>query len=348
MLEAFDFESLCHRELELCEVKLGETVIVLSQGNDRLEYADAFMSAALKLGAIAYNVRLGNTSSVLNGPAVEAAGINPLAGNQAAVDALKSADLVIDLVFLLWSKEQHEIQDTGTRILTCIEPKGTLKSMFPTLDQRQRVEYSAGLIEDASRMRITSPGGTDVVYELGHFKVVQQYGYTDEPGRWDSWPGGFVFTAGNPNGVNGRVVLDEGDIIVMPFRSYVSDAIEIDIKDGYITSIKGRRDAQLLKEYLGGFSDPRAYAVSHIGWGVNENVSWTSTAMVAASYGQEARAYYGNVMFAIGPNTELGGDNDTPAHVDAPMHNCSVFLDNQPILIDGEFIPSELNIRKRA
>lgn len=346
MINWSDFQELCRRELVLCKVKPGETVIVLSQGNDRLDYADAFVTAARKLGAESFNVRLGNTSSVLNGPAITEVGINPLAGNKAALEALKQADLVVDLVFMLWSDEQHQIQKAGARILTCIEPEQLLAQMFPTEDQRRRVEFSAGLIQGAREMRITSAAGTDVTYTLGHFPTVTQYGYTDEPGRWDAWPGGFVFTAGAPTGVNGRVVIDAGDIIASPFRSYVSAPIDLRIENGKITSIEGGVDAEMMRAYLSGFNDPRAYGISHIGWGVNENVSWSSMKQTLRSLSQEARAFYGNVMFATGPNTELGGDNDTPAHMDIPLRRCSVFLDGKPILVDGEFTLPELQVKR--
>lgn len=345
MLKLFEFEELCRRELELCKVKPGETVIVLSQGSDRLDYADAFISAARKLGAEAYNLRLGNISSVLNGPGVSEVGINPLHNNQKAVDALKQADLVIDLVFLLWSHEQHEIQASGTRILTVIEPPEILRKMFPTEDQRRRVAASAKLIENAKSMRITNAAGSDITYELGQYKVVQQYGYTDQPGRWDSWPGGFVFTGGNDGGVNGKLVIGVGDIIVMPFRTYVASPITLTIRKNAIVTIEGGQEAEMLRSYLASYNDPRAYMTSHIGWGVNENVAWTTSATTLNSYGQEARGFYGNMMFAIGPNTEMGGDNDTPAHVDIPMYRCSVFLDDSPVLINGEFVVPELNIR---
>lgn len=346
MINWSEFQTLCKKELKLCKVKPGETVIVLSQGNDRLDYADAFVTAARQLGAESYNLRLGNTSSVLNGPGVNAVGINPLEGNVAALEALKQADLVVDLVFMLWSDEQHEIQKAGARVLTCIESKELLAQMFPTEDQRRRVEHSAKLIKAAKTMRITSKAGTDVVYQLGHFPIVEQYGYTDEAGRWDAWPGGFVFTAGAPDGVDGTVVIDAGDIIAGPFRGYVDSQIKLTIAKGMITDIEGGVDAEQMRAYLASFNDPRAYAVSHIGWGINENVSWTSMKTTLRSFGQEGRAYYGNVMFATGPNTELGGDNDTPAHMDIPLRNCSLYLDDTAILVDGDFVVPELRVER--
>jgi 2,5-dihydroxypyridine 5,6-dioxygenase len=344
MLNWSDFQVLCEHELELCKVHEGQTVVVLSQGDDRMQYADAFISAARRLGAESYNVRLGDTSSALNGPAVSQVGINPLRGNQGAIDALKHADLVIDLIFLLWSKEQHEIQDAGARILTVIEEQTLLKQMFPTQAQRERCEISAALLRNAKQLRVTSKAGTDVSYELGRYKVVDEYGFTDQPGRWDSWPAGFVFTAGVEHGINGRVLIDRGDIFAMPFRGYVQSPIELVVEHGRVVRISGGVDAELMRDYLERMDDPRGYSCSHIGWGVNENVRWSSMASTLRSYGQEARAFYGNVMFATGPNLELGGNNDTPAHIDIPMRNCSLFLDDKPVLIDGEFVVPELKL----
>ena len=55
-----------------------------------------------------------------------------ITGNRPAIDALKSADIVIDLVGLLWSAEQNEITSTGTRMLMVREPFEVLERMFST------------------------------------------------------------------------------------------------------------------------------------------------------------------------------------------------------------------------
>lgn len=343
-----EFEFLCEKELELCGLREDETVVVLSQASDRQDYADAFVSAARRLGAEAYNIRLGQTSSVLSGSGVWAVGINPLAGNESALRALKDADLVIDTVFLLWSKEQLEIQAADTRMLMVVEPQTRLARMFPTTDQRRRVEVSAELLRGARTLRMTNAAGTDVTYELGHYPVIEAYGYTDTAGRWDHWPSGFVLTGAGDELVSGKVVVDAGDIIVAPFGRYVSEPVEFTIEGGYVQDIRGRVDADLLENYLGEFDDPRGYAVSHIGWGCNEKARWSHLANSRDGFGQEARAFYGNTMFALGPNQELGGANDTPAHIDIPMRRCSVYLDDEPVLVDGEFVIDDLRCTAEA
>ena len=146
----YGFVELCRQALGMCGLKEGETVAVLSQGELRLDYAQAFLAAAQSLGAIAYQVTLPDASTSLDGDhGAWTVGATPLAKNRPVVEALKSADLVIDLMFLLFSKEQLEIQAAGARILLCIEPVDVLQRLFPTADIRQRVE--AG--EDAAGCR---------------------------------------------------------------------------------------------------------------------------------------------------------------------------------------------------
>ena len=343
MSASSSFVDLCVKELELCGVKEGETVAVLSQLDERLDYADAFMAAAGKLGATTYHVRLPEASTSLLGDAgAWTVGATPLAGNDAAMDSLKRADLVIDLMFLLFSKEQLEIQEAGARMLLCVEPVDNLSRLFPTADQRRRVEVSEELIAKAKSLRFTNAAGSDVTYKLGSYPVMTEYGYTDQPGRWDHWPAGFLFTGGADDGVDGKVVVDRGDIIITPFKKFVEEPVEITIEGGLIQDIRGGNDAELLRDYIAGFDDPKAYGISHIGWGCNEKARWSGLANDRRSIGMESRAFYGNTLFSTGPNQELGGDNDTQCHIDIPMRNCSMYLDDEPVIIDGEFVIEDL------
>jgi hypothetical protein len=61
------FTDLCERMLRLCKLRPDETFVVLSQGDERAEYVDAFMSAAQRLGARPMNLRLPYSSSASGG-----------------------------------------------------------------------------------------------------------------------------------------------------------------------------------------------------------------------------------------------------------------------------------------
>ena len=333
--------ELFKTNLALCKVGPGQTVAVLSEGEARADYAQGFLAATQQLGATAFQVNIPPRPT--HGGFAGNMGQTALAGNRAAIDALKGVDLVIDLMLLLFSDEQREITDAGTRMLLVFEPVEVLGRMFPTESLRQRVEFGEKMLKDAKVMRITSPTGTDVTYNLGAYPVMTEYGYTDEPGRWDHWPSGFLFTGAHDDGVDGTVVLSPGDIICA-FRRYVQAPVKFSIKRGVITDIDGDGlDGALLRNYMSKFDD-KAYAISHIGWGLNERADWHHMA-VADPYkevGVDALAFYGNVLFSTGPNTELGGTNDTPCHLDMPLRNCTLTLDNEVVVKDGDIVVPEM------
>lgn len=333
--------ALFKAELELCKLRPNETLAVLTQDNDRQTYAEAFLASAQQLGAHAFQVNVPSRPKF--GTMLQNVGKTALANNRPAIEALKSADLVIDLMFLLFSPEQIEITDSGTRMLLVLEPVEVLSRMFPDTDLRRRVEHGESLLKKARRIHITSPAGTDVTYDLGQYPVITEYGYTDTSGRWDHWPSGFLFTQGKDDGVNGTVVLDRGDI-VCAFRKYIEDPVTLRIERGYVKAIEGKGlDATLLRNYMSSF-DERAYAISHIGWGLNQKAQWHHMAIADAQkeIGMDALSYYGNVLFSTGPNTELGGKNDTPCHVDMPLRGCTLKLDEKVIVKDGKIVPVEM------
>jgi len=221
------FTDLCERMLRLCKLSPGESLVLLSQGDERREYVDAFMAAGQRLGASTMNVRLPYSSSATDGAVgVWTVGKTPLAANRPAIETLKRADMVVETLFLLFSDELTEIQSAGTRILTCIEPVDLLARMFPTEELTRRTDVAVEVLSAARELRFTNRAGTDVTYQVGGYPVKPQYGYVDKPGQWDHWPsGGMVLTCGADDGIGGRVVVDRGDIL-LPFKQYVVDPIE--------------------------------------------------------------------------------------------------------------------------
>lgn len=338
--EMSDMVTLFRKELVLCGVKEGQTVAVLTELNSYTEYASAFMAAAQDLGAHTYNVNMPSTSMSMDAKFGNF-GTNALTGNQPAIDALKQADLMIDTALLLFSPEQREIQAAGTRILLVVEPIEVLSRMFPTQELRERVEAGERRLKKARNLRFTNAAGTDVSYELGAYPILTEYGFTDTPGRWDHWPGGFLATSGKDDGVNGKVVMAQGDI-VYPFKSYVRDPIEFTVRSGRVVDVKGGLDARLVSDYMASFKDPKAYAVSHIGWGLNHKAVWTGHATGVGGIGMDGRAFYGNVLFSTGPNTELGGTNNTACHMDLPMRDCTLYLDDELIVKEGDIVPKDM------
>lgn len=327
-------------ELRLCEVGPGQTVVVLSEGDQLRDYAETSLSAASALGAHVIDLNLAVEQTMSASERIANLGNNPLTQDRAALQQCCDADMVIDHMLLLFSREQIAMQEAGTRVLLVVEPGEILERLFPTPDLRRRVEAAARRLTGAKCLRFTNAAGTDVSYQLRDKPILTEYGYTSTPGRWDHWPGGFLATLAADKGVNGRVVMDANDI-VYPLKRFLTSPIEFVIRDGMVIEVNGGAEAEQLKQFIAQYHDPRAYAVSHIGWGLNAACEW---AVDLPGIGMDGRARYGNVLFSMGPDTEFGGDNDTPCHLDLPMQNCTLWLDDEMIVDAGEVVPKEMRV----
>src|SRR5258706_1263565 len=163
----WDLVETFKAQLALCGVKPGVLVAALSEGDMRQDYAQATMIATQTLGGEAFHVNLPLRAS----GKFTSTGKTPLDGNRPVVESLKQADLIMDFVGLLFSREQNEMLASGTRILMVTEPLHVLKALAPSKDLRRRVEFAGNLLEQAKELRFTSPHGTDVTYKLNQYPV---------------------------------------------------------------------------------------------------------------------------------------------------------------------------------
>lgn len=314
--------------LELCRVHAGETVAVLTRPDIQARNLHAAHHVLEQIGCHVFQIE----------PKIVA---KPLRENTVAMDALQRSNLVLDFLglHLLRGLEQEAILKAGSRILYVVEPPEALVRLMPSADDKRRVRAAEAVLRKAKRMRIESDSGTDLHVELGEYPVLSEWGYSDEPGHWDHWPGGFIATWPNERSAKGTVVLDAGDII-FPFKTYVRTPIRLSIRDGYIQDIAGDFDADLLREYIEQFNDPEARAISHLGWGLNPKAQWSMLALLdrAQTNGNDGRAFAGNFLFSTGPNTDAGGKRDTFCHLDIPMRRCSVYVDDVAMTLRGKVV----------
>ena len=99
----------------------------------------------------------------------------------------------------------------------------------------------------------------------------------------------------------------------------------------------------LMRDWLEGWGDRDGYAVSHLGWGLHPKARWNCIEMFGpARCVAHGRAFAGNFLFSTGPNTQGGGKRTTPGHYDAPMRDCSVFLDGEQIIDRGRIVVDDM------
>ena len=173
------------------------------------------------------------------------------------------------------------------------------------------------------------------------YPVLYEYGYSDDPGHCDHWPAGFVATWPNEGTARGTIVVDRGDII-FPFKSYVQTPIRVDFEDGFITEISA------ISTPITCGNSSRATTTATVsrcrmsaGGCSRGELDALGMMDKAQTNGNDGRAYYGNFMFSTGPNDDAGGPRDTLCHLDIPMRNCSVWLDDEPMLLKGQIVPED-------
>lgn len=331
-----DLAGMVLSELRLCKVTREETIVLFSDTRTNPNYVSAFLSASKELSRSVFELKI----PLLASSDMSEIDLNPV------LSIMKQAHLVTDLstgeVLHLHRKWLREVLSGGTRVLQVKAPEDQLRRCFPTEELRRKTLKGAEWLERAKDIRVISKAGTDLRMSKIGRRAGTQYGISDVPGRWDSWPSGFLYCAPQEETANGLLVLDIGDLLVMLGR-YVAEPVRIKVGNGRIVSIDGGVDAMLLREHLEQSQEPEAFVISHIGWGTDQRARWTEVAQRGTEEGaRDARSVYGNVQVAFGENYSFGGKNKTKAHEDLVLRQATFELDGNIIVKDGKIIPEEL------
>jgi 2,5-dihydroxypyridine 5,6-dioxygenase len=125
------------------------------------------------------------------------------------------------------------------------------------------------MLRDANDMRVTSAAGTDLLIDLRGAPCGGTPGFGTTPGSVAHWPGGLCLAFPGKNAVNGRIVMDVGDMN-LTFKTTLTSQIDFTVEDDFVTAIKGDGiDAIHFREYMDAWNDRNAYGMSHVGWGMH-------------------------------------------------------------------------------
>lgn len=258
--------------------------------------------------------------------------------NRSAIEAMKQCEIVIDCTVegMIHSPEWPEIDSAGARILVITnEHPEILERTEPFAELGPKVELGTRMINDANEMRVTSKAGTDLIVDLTDAPCGGTAGFGTTPGHVAHWPGGLCLAFPGNNCVNGRIVMDVGDMN-LTFKSYLTSRIDFTVEKDFVTEIKGDGiDAEHFRDYMAAWEDPKAYGFSHVGWGMNPRARWVSGALYDKRDMQavEFRAWAGNFLWSTGANQYA--NRFTEGHFDLPMRNCTITLDNKIVVKEG-------------
>ena len=325
----------------LCGVTAGEPAAVLSESQSRPVSVELADLALQRLGARVFHLRVPTPRQRAPVPVRSTGASDAIGGLEPVVAALAAASFVADCTVegLLHAPELGAILAGGARILMVSnEHPEILERLMPDPALKPRVDEGAALLAKASQMRVTSAAGTDLTVDVSNAPAAGSWGCTSGPGTIAHWPGGLCLCFPPAGTVNGTLVLDAGDVN-LTFKRYLESPVRLRIADDYITDLSGDGlDAELMSSYLEAWEDPEAYAVSHVGWGMNPAARWDALTMYDRTQfnGTELRAFAGNFLYSTGANETAG--RHTLGHFDLPMRNCTVTLDGNTVVAEGRVV----------
>jgi 2,5-dihydroxypyridine 5,6-dioxygenase len=320
-------------QLRKSNLKTGELCVIVTDTAYNPILPAACLGAALGLGAEAYQMTLAATQPL------------PTKSLRAA---WRDADLLMVLTphKLHYRDEVREMLATGKRFLMAVEPWHVLTRLVADDDVIRRTKAGGRLLDAARQIRVTSDAGTDLVMDKGGRRGLALYGAADEAGHLDFWGAGMATAAQVEGSLEGRLVLDVGDVVFHLGR-FVERPVTITFREGRAVKFEGGLDAVLIERFLRAYRDPAALMAGHMAWGTDHRANWAAPAVQfpePGAGGLDSESHYGNVQIEIGSNCDVafGGRNDTAAHLGLCLQRCSLFLDGHQIIDHGEFVPREL------
>lgn len=331
------FETIFRR----CKVQPGEVVRILAETESRQINLDLAELALARLDAVPVRITVPSLPIATPVPVRSTGASHVIQRMRPVMAALSGEGLVVDLTVegLLHAPELGEILASGARVIMISnEHPEIIERLTTDLDLTAQVKQGVRMLAKASVMRVTSDAGTDLEIKLAGAKVAGVWGGADRPGLVQHWPGGICLAFPAKDSVNGTLVLDTGDVN-LTFKRYLESPVALRIDDDYVSAIEGKGlDAELMRSYMEAWNDRDAYAVSHVGWGMNPRARWDALQMFDKTElnGTELRAFAGNFLYSTGANDVAG--RHSLGHFDLPLRNCNVSLDGQLIVERGKLV----------
>ena len=322
----------------LCGVGPGDACAVLSQTQSRADLVQLAELALARLGARWFHVVVPTPRLSAPVPVRSTGASEAIDGLAPVVQALAGSVFVADCTVegLQHAPELPQILAGGARVLAIShEHPEILERCAPRADDEAPVRDAMRRLKAARRLHVASDAGTDLDVDLAGARVGGVWGFSARPGSLSHWPGGLVLAFPAAGAVNGTLVLDRGDVN-LTFKRYLADPVRLVIVRDFVERIDGDSvDAELMRGYFAAWGDRAAYAVSHVGWGLNRRARWDALTFYdkADVNGTELRAFAGNFLYSTGANEVAG--RHTLGHFDLPLRGCTLRLDGEPVVERG-------------
>lgn len=321
---------------EIFAVTPGETVTLTLDCDSDLAVARVIADAAREAGAF---------PMLLQTPTP--GGVGKAADPDLPVDALSGALLASDV----WIELNHQWLLYSTPFERAYRGNKKLRYMcladfdegllirtvgrVETSRLRTFMDRTAELHKQAKTMRVTTPAGTDVRFELEprHYVCVDS-GDASRPGV--HMLTGQLNIVPRFGSVQGTIVFDGS--VTPPFGRILETPIKLTVEDSVIVRVEGGEEAAEYEAWLRHFNDPGMLKMAHIAYGFNPGAILTGSVV-------EDERVWGCTEWGIGYVSTIDAPPDgqeAVSHSDGICLNSSVWLDDRQIMDRGRIVDPEL------
>jgi leucyl aminopeptidase (aminopeptidase T) len=234
--------------------------------------------------------------------------------------AMAGADVVLTPTTksLSHTEARSAANDAGARVATLPGITDGVFLMGLDADYESIARHCRDVLEQVERadeIRVTSPQGTDITFDVTGKEWRLDTGIVHEAGEMSNLPAGEIFLS--PTSADGTFAVDG---TMMPHGQLEDQLLEFTVEDGTVTEIGDDAVRQQVEDAAEEVGDA-AYNLAELGIGTNVAV----TDLVGSVLLDEKAG--GTVHIAIGDDHAIGGDTTAPIHLDGILTEPTVLAD---------------------
>lgn len=301
-------------------IKEGEKVVIVTDTN-KMWLADALARVAFE--------RHGEVVVCLMTPRKAHGEDPPLP----VISAMLSADVVFEPTTFSLTRAESSMKaaEKGARVISlpAYEPSmlisGGLEADFQA--QAKLVDKIADILSNGHTATLSTQLGTNVTMEFGGRKGNTGKGFCEGPGTICGPPNIEANISPLEGTANGTIIADIS--VPVPGIGLLSEPIRLMVKDGFVKTINGGREAKLLEKLLKDANDPNVYNIAELGIGLNPKAKICGIML-------EDEGAMGTVHIGIGDNHTSGGKIKAPLHIDLILSNPTLKIDDKTVIQEGK------------
>ncbi len=252
------------------------------------------------------------------------------------VDVWIEAQSIVTLYSSIWETAMAENKKLRYLIIaeTAIESLVRTFLSFEIQPLKKLLDKVLKMVMKSKKVHITSENGTNVSYEID-----LNYAFDHDDGDFSKpifgTAPGYVNIIPKLGSMNGTIVFNE----LMMADLNNDNHVEFLMKDGSISKVIGNEEAEKFKKYLESFDDQNMYKISHNMFGLNPGVRKLTGNIV------EDERIWGGVDFGFGHTSAIDMPpfgQEAKSHFDGIVEKVSIFLDDIPIVFEGEVCHEDL------